>query len=412
MFKIKNDLDDAIRKNTDINKENSYKSGTINVKNKLTNSIIYPDNNKFCKTLNNLDNSNNQILKKINNSSQSSKSSESNSDESNSSINGSKNSSNTDNNKSNIDNNSKEIFNNSNNIVRTIKTKDSLKLNNTNDIYEELQPSENYKMNKNDGNKINNSCIQNNFYNEKIYIKNLNIYENKSLNGKDKSEEKRYSFKNLEISSESTLDIYSSYENINKLTNYSYISDNDLRQKTKKFLFRECGKQFSEKNLKKVNPNVNKSARKSLSSDLIINLLSNKKLNDKIVQKNNVETDTLKSFQSLNHNKFNKFRMSVIKGNDFLQKLNSDIGGKESNNDNRPIYKMKKIKEKKEMFMISNNIKRNTQNLNNPELFYTGLFHNILEKQKQKNNLSIKSKTISSKIKNKKYKTKSTKKRK
>ena len=106
--------------------------------------------------------------------------------------------------------------------------------------------------------------------------------------------------------------------------------------------------------------------------------------------------------------------MSVIKGNDFLKKINSDIGGKESRNnlENKPLYKMRKTKEKKEMFMISNNIKRTTQNLNNPELFYTGLFNNILEKQKQKNNLAIKSKTISSKIKNKKSKTKITKKRK
>ena len=48
----------------------------------------------------------------------------------------------------------------------------------------------------------------------------------------------------------------------------------------------------------------------------------------------------------------------------------------------------KKNKNKKEMVVISNNMRRNTQNLQNPELFYTGLFNNIIEKQKKK---SIKS---------------------
>ena len=35
------------------------------------------------------------------------------------------------------------------------------------------------------------------------------------------------------------------------------------------------------------------------------------------------------------------------------------------------------------MFMISNNIKQNSENLNNPDMFYAGLFNNIMEKQKK-----------------------------
>ena len=279
-------------------------------------------------------------------------------------------------------------------------------MNNTND--NELHHTDTLKINKNIDKKINNSCFQNNFYNEKIYIKNLNIYENKFLNEKtnnSKSEEKRYSFNSLEISSDTTLNINSSYENINQLTNYNYISDEELRKKTKKFLFRECGKHNSETNLKKVNPHENDGARKSLSSDLLINLLGNKNQKNKISQKKIADRDTLKSFQSLNNNKSNKFRISVVKGNNILKILNRSIGRRKesfNNLENKSLNKIRKAKEKNEMFMISNNIKRNNQNLNNPKLFYTGLFNNIIEKRKK---LTEKSKTISSKIKNKKSKS-------
>lgn len=106
---------------------------------------------------------------------------------------------------------------------------------------------------------INNNIINNtkneiaSFCSEKIYIKNLNIIDNNYIeqilqkhennlnerNKKPKSEEKKFTC--LEISSVSTMEINSSYENINKITNFSYISDDNLRKNTKNFLLEKCG---------------------------------------------------------------------------------------------------------------------------------------------------------------------------
>ena len=77
---------------------------------------------------------------------------------------------------------------------------------------------------------------------------------------------------------------------------------------------------------------------------------------------------------------------------DFSLKKNSSLGSNKSlyksNFYKKERDKFKKSKNIKEMVMISNNIKENTENLNNPESFYTGLFHNILEKRKKRTAIS------------------------
>ena len=279
-------------------------------------------------------------------------------------------------------NNSKEQVNNleEKNTNKTINI-------NINDINDEIYSGESFNLHINDGKIKNTNQINNNFYPQKIYINNLNIFENPNKN-KEKalnSEEKK--FKNLEISSASTIDINSSYENINQITNYNYISDDDLRKKTKKFLMEECNIYLSEKSLEKKAsvPKVNKNynPRKSGSSNVLNTILKKNK---------NISNERNASLRSSFKNS-NKFKLKVPElKRDFSLKINSSLGSNKSlyksNFYKKERDKFKKNKNDKEMVMISNNIKENTENLNNPESFYTGLFHNILEKRKKSTAIS------------------------
>ena len=88
-------------------------------------------------------------------------------------------------------------------------------------------------------------------YSDKVYINNFNIYKtpyiqtcynNNNFNVKNEyfESKKPRVFEKLEISNSiSKIDINSSYENINKITNNRYISNEELKSKTKKFLIEE-----------------------------------------------------------------------------------------------------------------------------------------------------------------------------
>jgi hypothetical protein len=178
------------------------------------------------------------------------------------------------------------------------------------------------------------------------------------------------------------MEINSSYENINKLTNYNYISDDELRSKTKNFLFKQCGIYFSQTNVNKIKSNSNKGDRKSISSNEIIHIPNNKRH-----EKGRKKKSSLKAYKSFKVDQSPKFRFSMIKDHNYFKKINSTISEKQFSMENK-LQKskgtFKKNKNKKEMVMISNNMRQNSQNLQNPELFYTGLFNNIIEKQKKK----------------------------
>jgi hypothetical protein len=284
-----------------------------------------------------------------------------------------------------------------------------------------------FNINTNNNNQIinikniNNNIVNNtknditSFCSEKIYIKNLNIIDNNYIeqilqkhqnnlnnlnanNNKYKSEEKKFDL--LKISSESTLEINSSYENINKITNYSYISDDELRKKTKNFLLEKCGLQPSA--VKKVNFIVKNNFKKSKS--ITQSDLDNKSIGEKTRRSLKIRANrSRKSVQSAiqfekikKSEKNRKFGITMIKQPNHLQKLRSLYNNdKDANNLDKKFSKtcigkkitnktiVKKSKKEKEMIMISNNIKENTENLKNPELFYTGLFNNIIERHKK-----------------------------
>ena len=167
-----------------------------------------------------------------------------------------------------------------------------------------------------------------------------------------------------------------------------------MNHSSEKSTIKECGIHFSETNITKVNLNSKKNSR-SLSSNLVTNLLKHHNTNDKS------KTNDKKVKKNKNRGSFyiksHKFNMSVIKGNNFLKRINnSSLGEKESSNLENTLQKVslkknnssnkdmfKKKKKKKEMVMISHNMRQNSQNLKNPELFYSGLFSTIIQKQRK-----------------------------
>ena len=306
--------------------------------------------------------------------------------------------------------NSNKFYTNSNNNKYDLKSINSIYKYGFDQINDELYPGEilNHSINNSIINLKSPKSDIKRFHNEKIYIKNLNIIENNYLgqifdkkentiekSNKSKSEEKKNSFDSLEISLESTMEINSSYENINKITNYQYISDNNLRKKTKMFLLDECNAQII-KNVKKPSEKCASSIcnkGNNMSSSLLTSEINNKSNiydHSKTIEKYTKKSIKRTSMATTKH----KFNMSTInKKNTFFNKLRNSLGDndpdkklqKENLGKNLTISKdnAKKKKKENEMVMISHNMKQNFENLKNPELFYTGLFTNIIEKQKK-----------------------------
>ena len=157
----------------------------------------------------------------------------------------------------------------------------------------------------------------------------------------------------------------------------------------------ECNAQ-NKKNVKKPSEKYASSIinnARSMSSSLLtseINTKSNIYDHAKTIEKFSKKNLKRSSVATTKH----KFNMSTInKKNTFFNKLRNSLGDndpdkklqKENLGKNLTISKdnAKKKKKKNEMVMISHNMKQNFENLKNPELFYTGLFTNIIEKQKK-----------------------------
>jgi hypothetical protein len=213
------------------------------------------------------------------------------------------------------------------------------------------------------------------------------------------------------------MQIDSSYENINKITNFNYISDDELRKKTKQFLIDQCtlrllGPVIRSTDIKKsksISPNH---SFKKITTDHDSNLDKTRSIDKvKLNKKRASFQSAIPGFQGFKLAKFPKLKDSATNYK-FMTKINNTIEEKESNTNkeknlflsnisninlsDKNIFNKhtnnKKLKKNKEIEVISNNIKRNTQNLNNPQEFYTGLFNNIIEKQKKRRNSVLKKK--------------------
>jgi hypothetical protein len=326
-------------------------------------------------------------------------------------------------------------------MIKIIKKKENpindKNLNNNNlklseKINDELYPGEEFNIKVYNDSKIpSKKEDEKPFCSENIYINNLNIFENNYLGQicknqnnnvietekKSKSEEKKNNFTSLVISSESTMQIDSSYENINKITNFNYISDDELRKKTKQFLIDQCTLRLSVpvihnsdiKKSKSISPN---NSFIKIKADHDSNLDKTKSIDKtKLNKKRASFQSVIPRFQGFKFAKFQKLKDSASNYK-FMTKINNTIEEKESNNNKKKnlylsnisninlsdknisnkLINNKKIKKNKEIEVISNNIKRNTQNLNNPQEFYSGLFNNIIEKQKKLRNSVVKKK--------------------
>ena len=279
-----------------------------------------------------------------------------------------------------------------------------------------------------------------------IYIKNLNIIgtnylgssseKNKGLQDKIKKLEfelkQKKKFVTLEISSsESTLEIDSSYENINEISNNKYIYDNDLRDMTKKFIIKKSklpnkvlissfdkNKRHSSialenySNLKnQIISNKNKSTKNGM------NALTKVNINKDNIQKEEISNDLmdkfLKSIQISSNNQAESFINKVRKlepskphiehsfkessqlypenpenflldkkknytlkdEKDFDIKKYEVFAKKNPENDS-----LRKKKKNNELDIIQLNIQKSSQNLNQPDVFYAGLFSQLIFK--------------------------------
>ena len=244
--------------------------------------------------------------------------------------------------------------------------------------------------------------------------------------------EQKKKFVTLEISSsESTLEIDSSYENINEISNNKYIYDNDLRDMTKKFIIKKSkmpnkvlissfdkNKRHSSialenySNLKnQIISNKNKSTKNGM------NALTKVNINKDNIQKEEISNDLmdkfLKSIQISSNNQAESFINKVRKlepskphiehsfkessqlypenpenflldkkknytlkdEKDFDIKKYEVFAKKNPENDS-----LRKKKKNNELDIIQLNIQKSSQNLNQPDVFYAGLFSQLIFK--------------------------------
>ena len=333
------------------------------------------------------------------------------------------------------------------------------------DINDEIYPGEDFIINTYEDEKSHNINNFNfikkkeypNIISDKVYINNFNIikspifetYYNNNINLQNLDKNEKKAFENLEISSTaSTLEINSTYENINCITNNRYASNGDLQKKTKIFLLEECNLNNKRAIYKKLSSNLNNIKKKSkkktpldymnMASDIYdrnsflrnsiqktrssssikhifnyqkqkyiensnINKFSKEDLTNKLGDKkmsSSISLGLKKNIHDMDnsHNNFNVLKdMNPLNMNKSIileenQENSNNISQTSVENKTIDINDNKKSKKRKEMDIISLNIQKSSQNLNEPELFYADLFSQLIIKDKGKSKLRSSSK--------------------
>ena len=219
---------------------------------------------------------------------------------------------------------------------------------------------------------------------------------------------------NYEITKENSIEIDSSYENINKITNYKYISDKKLEEQTKTFLINKCKKPVvhfanidNKKNIIKnfepinvQNTNNNKEMPIRASYDNISKISKYSKSN--LEEMEHFKKGFIKNFtKSINQNQSNlkfirefKNRLSLggncFTSKDLIKIEKKDESQKKKNEENSPKNNKnknnKKKKKKNELEIITTNLQKSSQNLNQPDIFYAGLFSKLITKRGNEQN--------------------------
>ena len=278
---------------------------------------------------------------------------------------------------------------------------------------------------------------------DNIYINNLNInYMGVPLkqNTHETEKKEKKTFDKLSISSSiSTLTINSSYENINEITAHRYINNIELRMETRHFLLEKCninknakssqiyknknfyGKFLNVRNYSKNasnnlslysssihHNNINRiNSRNNYASEIIRktvtnefnNKLSYETLNDfrKLLSKSeksiaNLPPGSKKFEKALSSNSVASLGLMKSKVDNTFDSLNDiDINAtrKKTKINNSKLRKKQQLKE---LDIISSNIQKSSQNLHHPDLFYAGLFNDLMFKdypQLKENNYYI-----------------------
>ena len=197
---------------------------------------------------------------------------------------------------------------------------------------------------------------------------------------------------------ENSFHLNSSYENINKISNFNYINNINLQNKIKRFINDEFSKNNnipSPLNIKvnklpliKINVDKQKSYRSSIEYNINYNVNDNELYRIKSIHslkkltKGNKEFDHNVSYKTDNEYSNRESNFKDIKSHRDYYMNNSLLS---------PIRNRKKIINKKALIgqklnVISKNIQNANEVIHNPNEFYMNFFNNILQKESFINN--------------------------
>ena len=295
------------------------------------------------------------------------------------------------------------------------------------------------KKNKNI-NKIIKDEIENIKTNDKVSIKSFSSDKIKVIN---KNKDNLHKFSNLNTNRSSSFTISSIYDNINQISKFNYHINPELREKTKIFILEEIDKGNKNKtsninkktnNLLDIKTNIqlNKNRTFRIKSDNLSkfiplnntdNIISKKPPSVKfdISIENNHHLNISKSSKKLNENsnilkntnqtankeyKRSDSMVNIHKKRNLSKKKTIRKYESTSEKDNTFFNKIKRLKTMKKTKdihqevkserenrviklnynkLISKNIEKNQQNLNNPEEYFEGFFNDIILKTQDNN---------------------------
>ena len=256
---------------------------------------------------------------------------------------------------------------------------------------------ESNKANKsNDSNKMNDSRdflgLKNQLTKKSSLPKNEDIFYN--------------AFVYLTSTKENSLQLKSSYENINKISNNKYIKDIFLQNKTKHFIIEECLKDLASNNDLIFHHSPTQNLGMKFHNEKLNSIKSNlgDKINDEKALKKN---DTLKKYKTNKPNENiidnlpfgnSKRRGSVviISNNKLDSKFDIFKSGKNTlrKSLDLPPKKFKRKLTKKKLKKVNKNLKSITQNIentnnaiNNPNEFYMNFFNKLIQKGNENDNI-------------------------
>ena len=271
-------------------------------------------------------------------------------------------------------------FNSKNNSINAIK-----KLLKDKDIYHSYSEK----------NFINNNYINTDRVNEKINIYN-NFFISNPPNSDNIAENKLFKNKKFEGLQNSTADsfsINSTYENINKISNYKYSSNSSFRQKVRKYIMQISFSRLKTLDSSKMKKDLIKRYNSPVKNKKMASRSSEKgkkqnNNNNFLSLKTHIEKQDFKSPISEKADLSNKKRpiRKIASAKSFFENENSFYKRFKTLKQNKKPIKVKEKNTKLSLFeeQISKNIEKNQQNLNNPEEYFNGFFNNLLSKKNHK----------------------------